>query len=83
VGRVRIGAALRARLGLLAGGAAFAAGSGLAWGLAYGLMTAGPLLAGYCLLVMDVDEPEPESESEPMQDEPAAAGSEVEEFSPW
>lgn len=82
MGRVRIGPALRARLGLLAGGAAFAAGSGLAWGLAYGLMTAGPLLAGYCLLVMDVDDPEPVPD-EQLQDEPAKAGSEVEEFSPW
>jgi hypothetical protein len=82
VGRVRVTAVLRARLGVMAGGAAFASGTGLAWGLAAGLMTAGPLLAAYCLLVMDVDDPgQPEAEAD--EQPPGEPSFEGEEFRPW
>jgi len=50
--------ALRARLGILAGGASVASGAGLGEGLWSGLVVAGAQLMAYCLLVIDVDEPE-------------------------
>lgn len=58
MGRVRVNRALRARLGILAGGASVASGAGLAAGLWAGLVAAGGLAMAYCLLVIDVDEPE-------------------------
>lgn len=57
MGRVRVSRALRARMGVLAGGSAVAAGTGLAVGLWAGLVAGGAGLVAYCLLVMDVDEP--------------------------
>lgn len=58
MGRVRVSRALRARLGILAGGASIASGAGLGAGLWAGLIAAGGLLMTYCLLVIDVDEPQ-------------------------
>ncbi|MEV8548324.1 hypothetical protein AB0L04_00515 [Streptomyces glaucescens] len=46
---------MRARVGVLAGGAMTASGAGLGFGLAVGLMVGGALLAAYCLLLTDVD----------------------------
>jgi hypothetical protein len=57
VGRVRVSRALRARLGVLAGGAMAASGAGLAAGLWAGLALGGVLLVAYCLLLVDADEP--------------------------
>ncbi|MFE7236095.1 hypothetical protein ACFVAF_36885 [Streptomyces sp. NPDC057596] len=47
--------ALRARAGVLTGGAMAAAGAGLGLGLAVGLVVGGVLLVAYCLLLMDVN----------------------------
>lgn len=55
MGRVQVSARMRARLGVLLGGATAAAGVGLAAGLAFGLMAAGVGLVAYCLLLADVD----------------------------
>lgn len=54
--RLRIGRLARARAGAWAGGGLVTAGTGLAWGVAAGLITAGALLIAYCLLIADVAE---------------------------
>ncbi|WP_406730901.1 hypothetical protein [Streptomyces sp. NBC_01794] len=55
MGRVQVSRKVRARLGVLLGGAMAAAGVGLAAGLSFGLMAAGIGLVAYCLLLADVD----------------------------
>lgn len=55
MGRVQVSRRVRARVGVLLGGAMAAAGVGLAAGLAFGLMAAGVGLVAYCLLLADVD----------------------------
>ena len=47
--------AVRARLGVVAGGSVFTAGVWMATDVAVGLMTGGVLLVAYCLLLADVD----------------------------
>lgn len=55
MGRVQVSRKVRARLGVLLGGAMAATGVGLAAGLSFGLMAAGIGLVAYCLLLADVD----------------------------
>lgn len=55
MGRLQVNRAVRARLGVLAGGGLFTAGVGMAVDVAAGLMTAGLGLVAYFLWLADVD----------------------------